>query len=86
MIVIGFIYSNLFNQVLLEMKPILRAVVLVLVLPAWHGQWYRRMFGKLGIVVIVGKPNIGKSKEIMTALHMSSSQLFFFAKVNLLCN
>ena len=37
MIVIGFIYSNLFNQVLLEMKPILRAVVLVLVLPAWHG-------------------------------------------------
>ena len=48
---------------------------------AWHGQNFRRKFGKLGIVVLAGKPNIGKSKEIMTALHMSSSLQYFFAKV-----
>ena len=48
---------------------------------AWHGQYFRRKFGKLGIVVLAGKPNIGKSKKIMTALHMSSSLQYFFAKV-----
>ena len=48
----------------------------------WHGQYFRGKFGKLGIVVLVGKPNIGKSKEIMTALHMSSSLQYFFAKVS----
>ena len=53
---------------------------------AFHGQYYRRKFGKLGIVVLAGKPNVGKSKEIMTALHMSSSLQYFFAKVDILIN
>ena len=51
---------------------------------AFHGQYYRRKFGKLGIVVLAGKPNVGKSKDIMTALHMASSLQYFFAKVDIL--
>ena len=53
---------------------------------AFHGQHYRRKFGKLGIVVLAGKPNVGKSKEIMTALHCSSSLQYFFAKVDIEIN
>ena len=53
---------------------------------AFHGQYYRRKFGKLGIVVLAGKPNVGKSKEIMTALHCSSSLQYFFAKVDIEIN
>ena len=49
----------------------------------FHGMMFRELWGKLGMICVAGKPNMAKTKEIMSALHMSSSRQFFYAmKVN----
>ena len=49
----------------------------------FHGMMFREIWGKLGMICVAGKPNMAKTKEIMSALHMASSRQFFYAmKVN----
>ena len=46
---------------------------------------FRGYFGKLGMPCIVGGANMSKTKEIKSAMHMSSSSQYMFAhKVNLM--
>ena len=45
----------------------------------FHGMFFREVWGKLGMICVAGKPNMAKTKEIMGALHMSSSRQFFYA-------
>ena len=45
----------------------------------FHGMFFREYWGKLGVICVAGKPNMAKTKEIMGALHMSSSRQFFNA-------
>ena len=45
----------------------------------FHGMFFREIWGKLGMICVAGKPNMAKTKEIMGALHMSSSREFFYA-------
>ena len=40
---------------------------------------FRRWFGKLGMPCIVGDANMSKTKEIKSAMHMSSSSQYMFA-------
>ena len=45
----------------------------------FHGMFFREVWGKLGLICVAGKPNMAKTKEILSALHMSSSRLLFYA-------
>ena len=45
----------------------------------FSGPFFRAIWGKLGFVCLAGPPNIGKTKEIRSALHFSSSDQYFFA-------
>ena len=44
----------------------------------FHGMMFREICWKLGMICVAGKPNMVKTKEILSALHMSSSRQFFF--------
>ena len=50
----------------------------------FHGMMFREIWGKLGMICVAGRPNMAKTKDIMSALHMASSRQFFYAmKVDL---
>ena len=40
---------------------------------------FRSLYGKLGMPCIVGPPNMAKTKEIKSAMHMASSHKYLFA-------
>ena len=44
----------------------------------FHGGIIRANFDKMGMVCIAGPPNVGKTKELKVAMHMASSDNYFF--------
>ena len=50
-----------------------------LALLSFHAPMFRGLFGKLGMPCIVGSPNMSKTKEIKSAMHMASSHQYLFA-------
>ena len=44
----------------------------------FHGGIIRTNFDKMGMVCIAGAPNVGKTKELKVAMHMASSDNYFF--------
>ena len=46
---------------------------------AFHGPVFRAIWAKLGFVCLAGPPNIAKTKEIKSAMHLASSDQYFFA-------
>ena len=46
---------------------------------SFHAPMFRGMSGKLGMPCLVGSPNMAKTKEIKSAMHMASSHKYLFA-------
>ena len=50
-----------------------------LAIMSFHAPMFRGLYGKLGMPCIVGQPNMAKTKEIKSAMHMASSHKYLFA-------
>ena len=46
---------------------------------SFQAPMFRSLYGKLGMPCIVGPPNMAKTKEIKSAMHMASSHKYLFA-------
>ena len=70
-----FTFSNMGGEIYME-SVCMSANIAHL---TFHGMMFREWWEKLGMICVAGKPNMAKTKEIMCALHMSSSRQFFYA-------
>ena len=46
---------------------------------AFHATMFREIWGKLGMVCVAGQPNMAKTKDVLSALHMASDLQYFYA-------
>ena len=45
----------------------------------FHAVMFREWYGKLGMICVAGSPNMAKTKDVLSALHMGSSIQYFYA-------